>query len=73
MFDLGFEFEKNVRFRIQIWKKNVMVCFSNVYVQNKMAINEEDLSISVQKHTVLFDKGHKEVQRKDVKTNAWKQ
>ena len=37
--------EKNVRFRIQIWKKNVMVCFPNVYVQNKMAINEEDLSI----------------------------
>ena len=42
-FDLGFE-------------KNVMVCFSNVYVQNKMAINEEDLPISVQKYTVLFDK-----------------
>ena len=42
-FDLGFE-------------KNVMVCFSNVYVQNKMAINEEDLSISAQKYTVLFDK-----------------
>ena len=38
-----------------------MVCFLNVYVQNKMAINEEDLSISVQKYTVLFDKGHKEL------------
>ena len=55
-FHLGFEFEKNV-----------MVCFSNVYVQNKMAINEEDLSISVQKYTVLFDNGHKEFHRKDVK------
>ena len=45
--------------------------------QNKMAINEEDLSISVQKYTVLFDKGHKEfhrkrIYRKDVKKNAWK-
>ena len=49
-----------------------MVCFSNVYVQNKMAINEEDLSISVQKYTVLFDKGHKEFHRKDVKENVWK-
>ena len=58
MFHLGFEFEKNV-----------MVCFSNVYVQNKMAINEEDLSILVQKYTVLFDKGHKEFH---VKKNAWK-
>ena len=48
MFDLGFEFEKNV-----------MVCFSNVYVQNKMVINEEDLSMSVQKYTVLFDQEHK--------------
>ena len=49
-FDLEFKFEKKV-----------MVCFLNVYVQNKMAINEEDLSISVQKYTVLFDKGHKEL------------
>ena len=68
MFDLGFEFGKNVRFRIQIR----MVCFSNVYVQNKKAINEEDLSISVQKYTVLFDKQHKEFHQKDVKKNAWK-
>ena len=45
-FDLGFKFERNV-----------MVCFSNAYVQNKMVINEEDLSISVQKYTVLSDKG----------------
>ena len=50
-FDLRFKFEKNV-----------MVCFSNVYVQNKMAINEED----------LFDKGHKEFHRKDANKNAWK-
>ena len=49
-----------------------MVCFSNVYVQNKMAINEEDLSISVQKYAVLFDKGYKEFHWKDVKKNAWK-
>ena len=49
-----------------------MVCFSNVYVQNKMAINEEDLSISVQKLTVLFDKGHKEFHWKDANKNAWK-
>ena len=49
-----------------------MACFSNVYVQNKTAINEEDLSISVQKYTVLFDIGHKEFHRKDVKNNAWK-
>ena len=62
MFDLGFEFEKNV-----------MECFSNVYVQNKIAINEEDLSISVPKYTVLFDKGYKEFYQKDVKKNAWKQ
>ena len=60
-FDLGFKFEKNV-----------MVCFSNVYVRNKMAINEEDLSISVQKYTVLFDKAHKEFHRKDIKRNTWK-
>ena len=60
-FDLGFKFEKNV-----------MVCFSNVYVQNKMAINEEDFSISVQKYTVIFVKGHKEFHWKDVKKNAWK-
>ena len=60
-FDLGFKLEKNL-----------MVCFSNVYVQNKMVINKEDLSISVQKYTVLFDKGHKEFDRKDVKKNAWK-
>ena len=26
-----------------------------------MAISEEDFSISVQKYTVLFDKGHKEL------------
>ena len=49
-----------------------MVCFSNVYVQKKMAINEEDLSISVQKYTILFDNGHKEFHQKDVKENAWK-
>ena len=49
-----------------------MVCFSNVYGKNKMAINEEDLSISVQKYTVLFDKRHKEFHRKEVKKNAWK-
>ena len=49
-----------------------MVCFSNVYVQNKMAINEEDLPISVQEYTVLFYKRHKEFHRKDVKKNAWK-
>ena len=49
-----------------------MVCFSNVYEKNKMAINEEDLSISVQKYTVLFDKRHKEFHRKEVKKNAWK-
>ena len=61
MFDLGFKFEKNL-----------MVFFLNVYVQNKMAINGEDLSILVQKYTVLFDKGHKEFNRKDVKKNAWK-
>ena len=61
MFDLGFKFEKNL-----------MVCFLNVYVQNKMAINGEDLSILVQKYTVLFDKGHKEFNQKDVKKNAWK-
>ena len=61
MFDLGFEFEKNV-----------VVCFLNVYVQNKMAINEEDFSISVQKYTVLFDRGHKKFHQKDVKKNAWK-
>ena len=61
MFDLGFEFEKNV-----------IVCFSNVYVQSKMAINEEDFSISVQKYTVLFDKGPKEFHWKDVKKSAWK-
>ena len=30
------------------------------------------MSISVQKYTVLFDKGHKEFHRKDVKKNAWK-
>ena len=62
MFDLRFEFEKND-----------MVCFSNVYVQNKMAINEKDLSILVQEYTVLFKKGHKEFHRKDVKKNAWKE
>ena len=61
MFDLGFEFEKNV-----------IVCFSNVYVQSKMAINEEDFSISVQEYTVLFDKGLKEFHWKDVKKSAWK-
>ena len=49
-----------------------MVCFSSVYEQNKMGINEEDLSISVQKYTVLSDKGHQEFHRKDVKKNAWK-
>ena len=49
-----------------------MVCFPNVYVQNKMAINEDDLSISVQEYTVLFDKGHKEFHWKDVKKNASK-
>ena len=49
-----------------------MVCFLNVYVQNKMAINGEDLSILVQKYTVLFDKGHEEFNWKDVKKNAWK-
>ena len=37
-----------------------------------MAINEEDLPFSVQKYTVLFDKGHKEFHRKDIKKNAWK-
>ena len=50
-----------------------MVCFSNVYVQNKMAINEEDLPILVQTHTVLFDKEHKEFHRKDVKKTHGKQ
>ena len=50
-----------------------MVCFSNVYVQNKMAINEEDLSILVQKHPVLFDKEHQEFHRKDVKKTHGKQ
>lgn len=35
-------------------------------------INEEDLSVSVQKYTVLYDKGHKEFHRKDIKKNAWK-
>ena len=49
-----------------------MVCFLNVYVQNKMMINGEDLCILVQKYTVLFDKGHKEFNRKDVNKNAWK-
>ena len=49
-----------------------MVCFWSVYVQNKMEINEEDLSISVQKYTVLSDKRHKEFHRKDVKKKAWK-
>ena len=60
MFDLGFKFEKNV-----------IVCFSNVYVQNKMAINEENLSISVQKYTVLFDTGHKEFDVNNFE-NTWK-
>ena len=54
MFDLGFEFKKNVRFRTQIWKKRYGMFFE-CYVQNKMAINEEDLSILVQKYTILFD------------------
>ena len=49
-----------------------MVCFSNVYLQNKMAINEQDFSISVQEYTVLFDKELKEFHRKDVKKNVWK-
>ena len=49
-----------------------MVCFSNVYLKNKMAINEQDFSISVQEYTVLFDKELKEFHRKDVKKNAWK-
>ena len=61
MFDLGFEIEKNI-----------MVCFSNVYVQNKMAITEEGFPILVQKYTVLFHKGHREFHLKDVKQNAWK-
>ena len=37
-----------------------------------MAINEEDFSISVQKYTAIFVKGHKEFHWKDVKKNAWK-
>ena len=49
-----------------------MVCFSNVYVQNKMAINEDGMSISVQKYIVRFDKGHKEFHAKYVKKNALK-
>ena len=35
----------------------------------KMAVNEQELSITVQRYTVLFDK---EFHRKDVKRNAWK-
>ena len=36
-----------------------------------MAVNEEELSVIVQKYSVLFDKSHKEFHRKDVKKNAW--
>ena len=36
-----------------------------------MAINEEELSVIVQKYSVLYDKSHKEFHRKDVKKNAW--
>ena len=36
-----------------------------------MAINEEELSIIVQKYSVLYDKSQREFHRKDVKKNAW--
>ena len=49
MFDLGFKFEKKTFDLGFKFEKNVIVCFSNVYVQNKIAINEEDLSILVQR------------------------
>ena len=37
-----------------------------------MVINEDDMSISVQKYIVRFDKGHKEFHAKYVKKNALK-
>ena len=37
-----------------------------------MALNEEELAITVQKYPALFDKGHKEFHRKDVRKNASK-
>lgn len=36
-----------------------------------MATNDEELSISVQKYEVLYDKEHPEFHHKDVKRNAW--
>ena len=44
MFDLGYKFEKNVRFRIQIWKKRYGMFFECLCTKQN-AINEEDLSI----------------------------
>ena len=35
-------------------------------------VNEEELSVVVQKYLVLYDKSNKEFHRKDVKKNAWK-
>ena len=36
-----------------------------------MTANEEELSIAVQKHPVIFDKGNLDFRSKEVKKNIW--
>ena len=40
-------------------------CFSYEQIKNKMAANEEELFIAVQRYPVVFDKSKKDFDRKD--------
>ena len=53
-------------------RNSIMFC-SHIKTQTtnqSMAVNEEELSITVQRYPVLFDKSNKEFHRKDVKRIA---
>ena len=40
-------------------------------MNQKMALNEEDLVENVKKFPVLYDKSNDEFHRKDIRNNAW--
>ena len=54
-----------------IWLNVLFDCCSYEQNKNNMTANKEELSITVQKYRVIFDKSNNDFHCKDVKKNAW--
>ena len=46
-------------------------CFSYRQIKNKLTAKKVEISIAVQKYSVMFDKSNKHFDCKDVNKNAW--